>query len=46
MMAALQGALHRSPQLGLSGACVGACGMIVFAIWYLVILIRFQRDLN
>lgn len=45
-IAAIQGAALRSASVGLSGLCLGGCSVVVFAIWYLRILIRFQKDLN
>jgi hypothetical protein len=45
-ISAMQGAMTRSASIGLSGICVGVCGTLIFALWYLSILIRFQKDLN
>jgi pSer/pThr/pTyr-binding forkhead associated (FHA) protein len=39
-------AMTRSVGFGTIGVCASACGIIVFAIWYLVILVWFQRSLN
>jgi hypothetical protein len=32
--------------MGIAGICTGVCAIVVFAIWYIVILVWFQKSLN
>ncbi|HEV8604543.1 MAG TPA: FHA domain-containing protein [Tepidisphaeraceae bacterium] len=46
IVVAILSGVTRSAAPGLLGLCTGACAILTFAIWYLVIVIWFQRSLN